>query len=61
MLLIQIKLVLKNINGSNYIANHPKGPEKQERYKYILSRKHELGGFTVSLGISAIVIGLSNI
>lgn len=35
--------------------------EKKERYRYLLSRKHELGGFAVSLGISAFVIGLSNI
>ncbi|MFJ5760728.1 hypothetical protein ACIQAA_16685 [Neobacillus sp. NPDC093182] len=32
------------------------GAKKKERYTYLLSRKHELGGVTVSLGLSSIVI-----
>lgn len=31
------------------------GQKKKERYQYLLSRKHELGGVTVSLGIVCIV------
>jgi hypothetical protein len=38
-----------------------KHSNKRVRYSYLLSRKHELGGITVSLGISAIVIGLTNL
>ncbi|MBM7694014.1 hypothetical protein JOC77_003458 [Peribacillus deserti] len=32
------------------------GKKKKERYQYLLSRKHELGGVTVSLGITALII-----
>lgn len=35
-------------------------PEDKERYRYLLSRKHELGGITVSLAISAFVILIAN-
>lgn len=51
----------EEIKVDNYIDNHPHAPEKKDRYRYLLSRKHELGGFTVSLGISTGVIGLTNI
>jgi hypothetical protein len=37
------------------------GAKKQERYRYLLSRKHELGGVTVSLGISLFTIFLINV
>lgn len=33
-----------------------KGDFMHERYRYLLSRKHELGGLTISLGISSFVI-----
>jgi len=36
------------------------GTKKQERYRYLLSRKHELGGVTVSLFISWFVVLLIN-
>jgi hypothetical protein len=35
--------------------------EDKERYRYLLSRKHELGGICVSFGISSIVLLLTNI
>lgn len=37
------------------------GIRKKERYQYLLSRKHELGGVTVSLGIGCIVQLIVNI
>ncbi|MEH7392584.1 hypothetical protein [Bacillus sp. JJ1474] len=36
------------------------GKMKKERYQYLLSRKHELGAVTVSIGIALIVIFLVN-
>lgn len=33
-----------------------KGKFMHERYRYLLSRKHELGGLTVSLGLSSLII-----
>jgi hypothetical protein len=36
------------------------GDKKKERYQYLLSRKHELGGVTVSLGTAALIILLMN-
>ena len=38
-----------------------KGLRKKERYQYLLSRKHELGGVTVSLGIVCFVQLIVNI
>lgn len=38
-----------------------KGLRKKERYQYLLSRKHELGGVTVSLGICCFVQLIVNI
>lgn len=32
------------------------GEKLQERYRYLLSRKHELGGVATSLGISSLII-----
>ncbi|WP_339201688.1 hypothetical protein [Peribacillus sp. FSL P2-0133] len=51
----------EELKVDDYIANHKNGAEKKERYRYLLTRKHELGGFMVSLFISAFVIGLSNV
>lgn len=54
------KYFKEELKVDNYIANHAKGIEKQNRYRYLLSRKHELGALTLSLFISGFVIGLSN-
>jgi cell division protein FtsW (lipid II flippase) len=43
-----------------YISNHKFGVEKKERYRYLLSRKHELGGVLMSLLFSVVIIGLMN-
>lgn len=41
--------------------NDTNGEKMQERYRYLLSRKHELGGVTISLGVSVIVIMIYNL
>ena len=43
-----------------YLKNEASKSER-ERYRYLLSRKHELGGITVSLGISFITTLFTNI
>ncbi|SFD95089.1 hypothetical protein SAMN05428981_102470 [Bacillus sp. OV194] len=43
-----------------FMENKTKGEAMKNRYSYLLSRKHELGGITASLLISTIVIWIGN-
>jgi hypothetical protein len=47
---------IDEINMDDLFFFNDIGNKKKERYQYLLSRKHELGGVTVSLGISALII-----
>lgn len=51
----------QEIQVDNMFFFDEKGLRKKERYQYLLSRKHELGGVTVSLGIVCIVQLIVNI
>lgn len=51
---------INEINMDELFFINKVGGKKRERYQYLLSRKHELGGVTVSLGISVIVIFIFN-
>jgi O-antigen/teichoic acid export membrane protein len=44
-----------------YFNRDEKTKEDKARYRYLLSRKHELGGICVSMGISSLVLFLTNI
>ncbi|WP_437830583.1 hypothetical protein ACQRXC_03870 [Niallia taxi] len=46
----------EEIQMDEYFDGDEKREKKRERYRYLLSRKHELGGIVVSLGISASII-----
>ncbi|OCA84497.1 hypothetical protein A8F94_17540 [Bacillus sp. FJAT-27225] len=54
------KYFSEEIKIDEYLMSIDKGNERKERYRYLLSRKHELGGITMSLGLSALIIGLTN-
>ncbi|WP_026584209.1 hypothetical protein [Bacillus sp. J33] len=46
----------EEIKVDEYFDKDESHKDKRERYRYLLSRKHELGGVVVSLGISGFVI-----
>lgn len=52
---------INEINMDELFFVNELGGKKRERYQYLLSRKHELGGVTVSLGISVIIIFINNV
>jgi hypothetical protein len=51
----------KELILDKYFFKDDIGMKLKERYQYLLSRKHELGGLTISLGVSWIVILIINI
>jgi hypothetical protein len=44
-----------------FIESGTKGEKMQQRYSYLLSRKHELGGVSVSLGLCFITLLIYNL
>lgn len=52
---------INEINMDELFFVNEVGEKKRERYQYLLSRKHELGSVTVSLGISVIIIFINNV
>lgn len=50
----------KEIKLDEIFFKDDEGKKKQERYRYLLTRKHELGGVTVSLAVSCFTILLIN-